>query len=503
MHRLIALCAAALLFVSCGEKKDPIFEDPLGDLTFDDQAKAAAKEFLDIAKANATKSCPRPVLRGTPLPGKAAEDIIAVVETRGEDDTCASALSSLDERWVLEHCADNSGAAEDGFPRRRLCAISPKEFAAGSWALEDFESRRARCQSTLDALHRAVAHEDACSPYLPGVRKVEDYGKKYRRLTSLIVMTALKNDRAGETQKSVESLLDLLRFNQDLHRGGTSLAEVEVAREVSTAAISALERLLDRPEPLGAPLLAQIDKELAALIASAPLPYEFLVGDTASSALYDALPMTLGPRWSPPGKRIGALSGPSFYSETTGRRWLVALRGVKLAFERACGPSDSNRACAQRMEALAAEARDRFPAEQKSIRQWLDWIRDPKSAPPTGHTPLSLFVVAGEDYSSCIREHGQTQFYLGALRLLARYRALAEETSSCPGIEAFDRTDFSDARIDPYSGEPLRVEAVGPGRFVVSSKEKLELGPYPNDAITIRVKCPFLVQEKPSADGGV
>jgi hypothetical protein len=504
----VLACTTALLLIACGEKKDPVLEDPLDDLSFEEQAKAAAHEFLAIAKANASKSCPRPVLRGSPLPGKAEEDIVAVVEDSSGTDPCSSMLRGMAE--ALEPSSDDFfcedwGSSEDGFPPRRLCDTSPARRADGygTW-WSGFAERRAQCAPAMESLARAVAHEDACSPYLPGVRSVMDgHDERFPSLASLIVMTALKTADEGRTQQAAESLLDLVRFSQDLHRGGTSTEEVEIAKEVSSAAISALERVLDRTEPLGAPLLAQIDKELAVLIASAPLPSEFLVGGTASSALYGALPMTLGPRWSPPGKRIGEPSGPSFYSEKTGRQWLVALRGLKLAFERACGPTDSNWKCVQRMEALAAEASDRYPKERKSVRQWLDWIRDPKSAPPTGYTPLSLFVVAGGDYANRVREHGQTQFYLGALRLLAKYRALAEETQSCPGLEAFDRPDFADARIDPYSGKPLRVQEIGAGRFIVSSPAKLELGPYPNDAITIRVKCPFAAEKKPPADGGV
>jgi hypothetical protein len=495
---------AALLFVACGEKKDPIFDDPLDGLPFEQQAQLAAKEFLAIAKSNASKSCPRPVLRGEPLPGKAAEDIIAVVEAQGEADPCDKAFEHMEEIFLLEYCTDNSGAAEDGFPRRRLCAIPPWRPARGSLNRDVFDRDCAQCAPVLESLARAVAHEDACSPYLPGVRGVVGgYGERLPRLASLIASSALDAAAEGKMQKAAESLLDLIRFSQDFRRGGTSMIEPMTAAHVSPAAISALEQLLDRNEPLGAPLLAQIDGELAALLASEPHLSESLEGFTATTALYTILPMVLGPRWTPPGKTVGELRRPAGRDTHDGGHYLVDLHMARLAHRESCGPEDSYLACAEKMQALAARVAALVQVDRKDPRGWLDWLHNPTTAPPRWHGPWELAVLTLDDYIDDVREHGQTQFYLGALRLLAKYRALAEETKTCPWIEAFDRTELADARIDPYSGKPLRVQEIGVGRFVVSSPEKLELGPYPNDAITIRVKCPFVAEKKPPVDGGV
>lgn len=502
---------------ACAQEVPPFFTDPLAGLSFEDQARAAEKEFLDVAKANAAKSCVRPVLRGAPLPGRAAEDIIAVVEKAGKKDSCYSSLRTARDFDVFDFCYDHTGSSEDGFPGRRLCAVrAPKSIDAEHRAngqsdinrRSDVDAVRQDCAPAVAGIGRAVAHEDACSPYLPGVRHVERHSDKFRYLASWVAAEALERAGAGEPRQAAESLLDLIRFDQDLHRGGIGSSHLdydESARvpAASWGAVSALERILNRKEPLGAPLLAQIDRELAALIASELRPYELLAGEAPSTAMYAALPMVHGPRWSPPGVRVGQPSEPTAQRVRLGGQWLVALHGLRLFFETACRPGDSDLACFERMTALVADARGLLPRERKSIRRWLEWIVDSAAAPPDGYTSLSLIVEAGEDYADRVREHGQTRFYLGALRLLARYRALAEETGACPGIEAFDRPDLADARSDPYSGRPLKVEEIGAGRFVVSSPAKLELGPYPNDAITIRVKCPFAGETQARTDGGV
>jgi len=264
---------------------------------------------------------------------------------------------------------------------------------------------------------------------------------------------------------------------------------------VTWSPISALERILDRPQPIGAPLLAQIDRELASLIATQPYPSEFLTGTPAYIALYDHLPEILGPKWSPPGKTIGERSEPIMQDVADGRRWIVRQHRALVAADRACGPTDTDYSCFQRLTELGAEAMNSLIAQRHNPFMWLRLGRD---------LPMEMaFAWNKEGSAGCVHEHGQTRFYLGALRLLAKYRALAEETTSCPSLAAFDSPEFADARIDPYSGKPLRVEKIGAGKFLVSSPEKLELGPYPNDAITIRVKCPFISEKKTTADGGV
>ena len=281
------------------------------------------------------------------------------------------------------------------------------------------------------------------------------------------------------------------------------MIEPAVATAGTSRVVPVLEWILNRPEPLGAPLLAQVDRELAALVASEPHPSEFLINEPTNTAVYTALPMLFGPKWSPPGKIIGKPEDEIPFDPPNARLLLSTLHKHRLAYGAACTPNDAPTACVSRMESLSDELGGEYTTDRENPSRWLDWLLDPASARPNGETPLLVIVVGLTAFKNYVIKHGQTRFYLGALRLLARYRALAEETTSCPSIAVFDSPAFADARIDPYSGKKLRIERVGAGRFVVKSSEELELGDEPEDAIAIHVRCPFLVQEKPPADGGI
>ncbi|MBN2493853.1 MAG: hypothetical protein JXR96_04610 [Deltaproteobacteria bacterium] len=78
-----------------------------------------------------------------------------------------------------------------------------------------------------------------------------------------------------------------------------------------------------------------------------------------------------------------------------------------------------------------------------------------------------LAELADHPFDEDIARQGTVRFYLAALRLHAAYRALAEERGACPDASAFDAAPLSALRIDPYSGKPIRVQALSPGRFAL------------------------------------
>ncbi len=472
------------------DKRSPVFRDSLDGLSSEEQTKFVTKEFLDLAKKNKSKSCLRPVLRGQPLPGTATGDIVAVVEPAGEDDPCVAALS-LERAKKLSNSYFESGAfSQDGFPPRRLYAVRPLRDSTVN--REPIEDLLKVCAPSIERIGKTVAHEDTCSPYLPGVRKVEDYRGKYLRLNGLVAASAIETARNGETQNAVVSLLDLIRFGQDFHRGGTSFLEPAIATASAARVVSALEWLLNRREPLGAPLLTLIDRDLAALIATQPHPSKYLEGDTVNLAVYTALPRLFGPQWSPPGEVVGKSEDPIPFAPSLAHNLLMCVHKIRLGCTLSCRPEDTAAECFSNLKVTSDEAYDRCLADIKNPFRWLEWIRDPAKARPNGETPLWVASLSLTAFRFYLQKNGQTSFYLGALRLLARYRKVAEETSSCPGIEIFDSPAFAQARVDPYSGKPLQIHEVGDGRFVIRSSEKLEFGDKPKDAIAIHVKCPFI-----------
>ena len=495
--RVLVAILAQMVFAGCGsggsgekdsDEKSPIFRDSLDGLSSEEQTKFITKEFLDLAKKNQFRSCLRPVLRGEPLPGTATGDIIAVVEPAGEDDPCVAALTKERLKKLRDSYFESGAFSQDGFPSRRLYVVRPLRDSTVN--REPIEDLLKVCAPSIERIGNAVSHKDACSPYLPGVRKF-DFGIKYLRLNALVAASAIETTRKGETQNAVVKLLDLIRFGQDYHRGGTSVFQPAIATAGAYRVVSVLEWILNRRELLGAPLLTLIDQELATLIATSPHPSKYLEGDSIDVAIYAALPRLFGPQWSPPGEVVEKSEDPIPFFPVLAHFTLMCVHKFRLGCALSCRPEDTAAECFFNMKVTSDEAADSDRTQRKSPLRWLEWIRDPVKVRPNEGNPLLLASENIGWFRNYVKKNGQTDFYLGALRLLARYRGVAEETSSCPGIEIFDSPEFAQARVDPYSGKPLQINEVGDGWFVIRSSEKLEFGDKPKDAIAIHVMCPF------------
>ncbi len=507
--RVLVAVLALTGFSGCGsggsgdkdaDERSPVFRDSLDRLSSKEQTKIIVKEFLDLAKKNQSKSCPRPVLRGQPLPGTATGDIIAVVEPAGEDDPCVAALSKERMAKLSNSYFDFDAFSQNGFPPRRLGTVRPLRDSIAK--REPIEDLLKACAPSMERIGKAVSHKNACSPYLPGVRRVDYSSKKYLRLDALVATSAIETTRKGETQNAVVSLLDLIRFGQDFHRGGTSILEPAIAiAGVCRRVVPVLEWLLNRREPLGAPLLTLIDQELAALIATSPHPSKYLEGETVDLAVYTALPMLFGPQWSPPGEVVGESEDPLPFAPSAAQTLLMTIHKTRLGYTLSCRPEDTAAECFSNMKVTSDDAGDSYKADMKNPFRWLEWIRDPPKARPNEENPIYVTYLSLRAFRNYVKKNGQTSFYLGALRLLTKYREVAEETSSCPGIEIFGSPAFEQARVDPYSGKPLQIREVGDGRFVIRSSEKLEFGDKPEDAIAIHVMCPYIRDTK-TPDGG-
>jgi hypothetical protein len=340
-------------------------------------------------------------------------------------------------------------------------------------------------------LKRATLHEDACSPYLPGVRCAPPY-MSLLRLSLAAVAGARAHMRLGQQREAFETLADAIRFAQDFHRGGSSLIEAMIASVVTTRAASALELQLNQAQPLGPELLAQIDRELAALIASEPHPSEFLSGDQLSMVVYLILPEAKGPDWTPPGGWAETCERPPATGTGSGAALaLVVAHRNLLRLERACPAQATPHACARGLERLGR--RLDAQASQRSVAgRLLEMLTAADSEDEYLRQVIEVLDAMGTPVlGKYVARQGQGRVYLAALRLHARYRTLAEQQGTCPGPEAFDAAPLAGARAETFSGGTLRVEQIDGGRFAVRPPPQVDAMFDLHNRPAIVIECPF------------
>ncbi len=231
--------------------------------------------LMAAVEQNRNRRCPRPVLRGKPLDGPADEAMVAVVESD-----------------ALKDCYDAVKEARDEVQAYLMADFGAKEPPAAVLT---------KCKGLPAALAKAVAHADACSPYLFGRRGSPSLLPVVRGANAAAILVR-ERAREGQWESSFQLATDALRFYQDLGRGpGASL----IAAMVGTAAF---EHVIDdglRPAleagVLPEKLQAMVLKELGLLMASEPRFCDFLAYERHGMPLQLLLPRLKGEGWTPPG----------------------------------------------------------------------------------------------------------------------------------------------------------------------------------------------------------
>lgn len=328
------ICLGLLAYPGC-KKASPVQEKAPSaqervSLLHDGELEEMRATFAAIASENAAKSCTRPVLRaGTLLEGNADNDMVALLTEDGPMQACYTELDTLEasiegEDGVLGLLRDSTRRARSLDDK---AGRSPEQEAA-IVALQE------SCSLLPDLLSKAVSHEDACSPYLPGRR---GYAKLllFLSLNKAAVLVSRKLAASGKRLEGVQLLLDTLRFGQDLSRGGTMVLEPMLA--------SASHRML-RPEfdlqveGLSVDELRGIEGELALLIQSHPHHSEYFNGERNYLAIYQAWPPLEAEGWKPPGGFAEEETGPIEQTEAGGPTkeegamflWIAARDNAKL-----------------------------------------------------------------------------------------------------------------------------------------------------------------------------
>ena len=247
------------------------------------------ESILAQARANQTRKCIRPVLRGAARPGAADDDVLALLDPAGAHAGCYAAIDGKE--------MDLRAAWQPDGTKGSIRAARPLDHAQ-AWDAAASAIASA-CDGVPDALARAVSHEDACSPYLPG-RRGQGALKSFVSLAWATMAKARERARLGDVRGAIELLLDYVRLGQDFGRGGSSFTEAMLAAVTLRLVAADIGMLLGSPA-LDAGDLEALGEQLERLLASEVHPSAFLHAKKLELALYSLLPLLHGRDWVPPG----------------------------------------------------------------------------------------------------------------------------------------------------------------------------------------------------------
>ena len=451
---------------------------------------------LAAVERNRARRCLRPVLRGAPLEGPADAKIIAVIEGSRETRACQELLeaeSDAIDALLFVPEGEDSGPPRFWRPARPL----------GDPASRGDLARRVgeACAPVLRQMREAVRHEDACSPYLAGRRGTPRLAPQIR-LARAVALAARSHLHEGRSREALELLLDALRFQQDMYRGGAGFLYAMVSVAANGFLVPVLEIALNDARSSGAELLGQVQRELEGLLEAEPHPGEILRGEQEYAALYMFLGGMKGPAWTPPGgwgeerppaRPEGRLADATITVGADERddlavAWLAA-DATAVEWAAACPTTVSMRACEDGMKAVS-ERLDRKVEDRSQLSRWLGLLGAEDPQEEVLKQVLEILQAGTPAFSKYLRRLGLTVFAYASLRLHAAYRALAESSGRCPGVAAFDAPPLAPLRRHPWDGSPLWIRPVEGAGLLVGSEPVLE-PPGERGQPALLVRCPL------------
>ncbi len=411
------LALSILLLAACAAEPAP------PEHVTPDEALRLRAALAVLGAEQATATCPRAVLRGRAEPGSGEAAVAAVAE--GRDAAQCLALVA-EQRTALDDALfvpfeDLPTAWPHRNPWQTLRTIT-----RGQPAPNVVERVAAACAPLVEQLHAAVAHQDVCSPYRPGIAREEP-----RRLPDValaITATAVQRWIAEDDPAAARALLDGLRLMDDVERGGARIEAQVLAVRARTPLVAGLEGLLDRAEPLGASLARSIEAEVATLVASHPPMADSLRGLWASLLLDLPLPRRGGDDALLP---------------------FVGLHLIAGLVQTVCSAEAPVQRCADELSQVDGRLAELTRLDGRN-----------------GALAESMVSFVGP-YPQHVRQRALRDAALPGLRTAATWRRVIEETGECPSGDAFDAQPLRSARRDPVKDGILAVTRFPAGRYLV------------------------------------
>lgn len=256
-----SLALLLLLVVGCSAKTPT----PAAKAATPDAAPAVSPlvvQYRTKVAAHRGLTCLRPPLRGAATEGPARDHLLSLVEPKAAVATCIELAKGADD---LKSVLDVTQPVD-----------SPDTMSAVTERIQQ------HCGMIPELVARAVAHEDACSPYLAGTRDVPA-GPTMIRVGRILPVLARDRAREGKTADALRLLFDGVRLGDDLRRGPTDLMVAMVATVVSRMPLNVAEAILNSAPLLAAADLDALVGEADALLATVPGFGEALAGERVAA----------------------------------------------------------------------------------------------------------------------------------------------------------------------------------------------------------------------------
>jgi len=447
MHARLALVLIAL--GACGSSSSS--QPPR--LISEEEIARYEKQVMDRLEASKVMTCKRPVLRGEPLPGPAAPDMMLLTEPTGSLATCLTSLETFAKNLDMK-----------------------KEVEARTPALLEIEKT---CGAEIEAaLARAVSHEDSCSPYRSGARADLEVLMPRLRLAHFLGLRARVLAGSGDGVKALWLLLDGIQLFQDLARGRVTL----ISSMVHTASVGILlqhiEALLDAVA-LAKPDVDALADAVDKLLASEPPFSDVLEGERDFLDLTYALAPLKPEGWVPPGGWQGGKAPPRGSADGTkpmmnarDESAIMFLVSEEIAKETvaACPPGASYRVCSRGFKELSS--RPATPNTDDIEKLYSDLVKSTATqslSPEQARLQIRSTIVqilksiATPSFARYPEKRAQAVVALTALRLHLQVLRHQHFHGTCPDKDDFARPPFPALANPPVLGDPVGIAVVADG----------------------------------------
>lgn len=453
-----------------------------------EEEQAIVRRFEARAKEAAALTCPRPVLRGSSVPGDGGPALASLVKIDGPHAACLELMDRLAESRPK---ADTS--------------LKPPRFS--TLTTEQREAVATTCAALADAIPAVVRHAELCAPFMIGRAPPPESLLGPIRVGTAVGVLAAQRAADGQPAEGIALALDGLRLFHDLQRGVRTLLIATLAQGGHSEVAMSLGELLDDPR-LTTDQLAEIARALDVLIETLPPVGGILADDMNDVGYRTALIDLMPPGWTPKGGHDPNAPKRRTLSDKDRNESLTALMALDEsieAYDELCPQGADLRTCE---EGLA-----RYESVVKQIGEDRDKIaQDPEGGDLPAATVqlrremlLVLHNIVTPNYLIFLRRIASQEAQLRALRLQVEAHRLAGGHGRCPPASAFTEAPLKALKQVGSLRQGLKVVPVEGGYQLTAPAEQLGDQPQQPDVALVSLRCapseaPTL--EAPGGDGG-
>ncbi len=468
VRALVALSIALPVSLAACRDRGPA--PPIYDATEVAALRARAAAVLGSEQG---RGCERPVLRGAGERGRADEHHVALAEPDPDVAPCLERIRDTDFNYHIS--VKDPSALRYYWYSLEAAPFLPLDDP--NLALDE-EVRL--CSPVIQAIRRAIAMRDACSAYLAGRRPEPKDAVMVARAASAVVASAISHARAGRPAEAFRDLADGLQFFQDLARGGANISVMQMANMGAFLMLYASEQLLLQLPGLEPGILETFERDLAALVTTAPSHQDWVRG-----ALEYQIVLAL--------EGLDATDSPNAKYDHDNYAAVLEYELESLPLDlQACSAGPAS-ACWERIQAWRKRLGRRAPKGRAND------LRERLATDPSAKSELrrlfveELMAEAPDILTRYLRSGGIMSTGPAALRLVVAWRLDAARAGRCRDLAGLAEPSFAALRADPWFGGDLVTSFSPDGTLLVAPNGHLGFEPPPAGArppALVRTRCP-------------